>query len=543
MTGTRATAPRILVLEPVADAGPQRLRDAGCEVVVCDGLDEAIEKDLLAGAAALVVRSGTRVDRSVLERAPSLVAVGRAGVGLDNVDLEAATERGVAVLNTPGGNALAAGELTLALLLGLSRRVVEAHQSLVAGRWERHLFVGRELAGKTLGLVGLGRVGTVVARRALAFDMTVRVFDPYLTDERARALGVRRWPLEKVLAESDVVSLHAPLTPETEGLLDAARLRQMKKGALLVNCARGGLVDEAALAEVLREGHLGGAAVDVFRHEPPEDSPLLGAPGLVHTPHLGASTVEAKENVSLALADGLLAILRDGDYSPAVNLPFAAGDLRPLRELLDLAQRLGRFQGGLAEDAPRRLEVEIAAEEGFDPTPVGQAVLTGFLQSLGTEEVNAINAARRADAMGLTLAVARSAPEPGLPQRIRTRVVESDPSPDGPREVDGALLAPQAPRIINVDGRWIDFEPAGTALVLWNRDRPGVIGRVGEALGQAGVNIAELRLGRREGVDGAISVWQVDAAVSPELLERLRRLEDVDAVRQVHLGDRRSVRR
>lgn len=531
---------RVVVLEPIAGVGLEMLTDAGLDLVDATRLDPEAREAAVAEAAAVIIRSGSTIDATFLDRAPRLRAVARAGVGLDNVDLAEATRRGVAVINTPGGNAVAAAEHTLAVLLSLARHVPRAHGRLVDGGWDRHEFVGVELSGRVLGLVGVGRVGGLVAERARAFDMEVLAYDPYLGDERAKALGVARMEsLDDLLARADVVSLHLPLTAETANLFDAARLAGMKKGALLVNCARGGLIDEAALAASLRDGHLRGAALDVFSQEPPRDSPLVGLDTVVHTPHLGASTLEAKENVGKAVARGLVALLVDGDYSFAVNLPHGGPHLRALAPWLDLARRLGRFQGGLLDGAPRRVEVEVAADDIPEPDPLAQAFLAGLLEVVCGTEVNAVNARLKADELGIAISQTRGPAAEGFPRRIGTRV-----DTDGTaHHVEGSLLAPGAPRIVRVDGRWMDVEPIGDLLVLWNRDQPGVIGKVGTLLGQEGINIGELRLGREAGSDLAISVWQVDQPVGPDLVGRLKETGEIQEVRQARLGDARTSRR
>jgi D-3-phosphoglycerate dehydrogenase len=524
--------PTVLVLEPVDPTGIALMENAGLRVDQAEGLAAARAMSLLPAANALVIRSATRVDRAVLDEMPALRAVGRAGVGVDNVDLAEATQRGIAVLNTPGGNAVAAAEHTMALLLALARHVAAAHATVAAGGWDRHRFVGRELAGKTLGLVGLGRVGTLVAERARAFDMTVVVHDPYVTAERTAGLGVEKLDLEPLLERADVVSLHLPLTEETRHRIDAAALRRMKPGALLINCARGGLVDEDAVAAALRDGTLAGAALDVFEREPPAGSPLLGLTHVVHTPHLGASTYEAKENVSRTLGQALVALLRDGDYSSAINLPFGGADLRELGPLLDLARRLGRFQGGLLEGAPARVELDVAAEDVLEPAPLAQAFLCGLLETVVGEEVNAVNAQLKADALGIVVSQGRRPPEGRFPRLLCTRVSQGERS----RAVDGGMLARDTPRIVRVDGMWMDVEPVGDLLVLWNADVPGVIGKVATLLGARRINIGEMRLGRRAGSREAISVWQVDSAVDAATRTEIQRIEEIESVRQVRLG-------
>jgi D-3-phosphoglycerate dehydrogenase len=524
--------PIVLVLEPVADRGLALLAQAGLSVVRGDRLEGDALQRQLAIADAILVRSGTKVDRALIDAAPCLRAIARAGVGLDNVDVEAATRRGIAVMNTPGGNALAAAEHSFALLLSLARHVAAAHASLARGEWKRHEFVGTELAGKRLGIIGLGKIGSLVAVRARAFDMHVLCYDPYLSDERARTLGVEKIELDLLLATADVVTLHVPLTESTREILSAARLARLKPTALVVNCARGGLIDEQALADALRGGRLAGAALDVFAQEPPAGSPLVGLRNVVHTPHLGASTREATENVSVTIAEALTAFLRDGDLSHAVNLPYAAANLRALAPLMDLAERLGRFQAGLLDGAPTRVEVEAAGDEPVDVAPLTQAFLSGLLRQACGEEVNAVNARLKANDRGLAVTEGRGPAHPIYPLLVCTRVH------DGARwhQVDGGVLAPRSPRIVRVDSYWMDVQAIGNLLVMTNADVPGVMGKVGTLLGERGINIGEMRLGRGDQPQHAISLWQVDEPVPPAVLGELRAIEEIADCRQVKLG-------
>lgn len=539
MPDTRAL---VLVLEPVAEIGLEKMQAAGIEVLRRADLGDSEFESALGRADAVVIRSGSQVDAAFLDRAPALRAVARAGVGMDNIDRAEATRRGVAVLNTPGGNATAAAEHTLALMLSLSRHVPQAHSALAAGGWDRHRYVGRELSGKRLGILGLGRIGALVARRAQAFGMDVWGHDPFLSEERARALGIHKAELDEVCATADVLTLHLPLTDQTRELIDAARIATMKPGALLVNCARGGLVDEGAVVAALDSGQLGGAALDVFPTEPPENSPLLGRPNVVHTPHLGASTAEAKENVSLAIARGLTALLLEDDYSAAVNLPFESAGLAELAPWLDLSRRIGRFQGSLLSAAPKQCEVILAAgEDGADPMPLSIAFLSGLLEVVCGDEVNAINAQKKAEELGIALSHGRAPAENGYPRLLTTRVRHGD----GQRVVSGTFLGPDAPRIVQVDDYWLDLEPAGDWLLMENEDVPGVVGMVGTLLGDLDINIGELRLGRSstQGHQRAISVWQVDEPVDAQVRGKLEEIPRIYGVRQLRLGaPRRSHR-
>ena len=528
----------MLVLEPVAEAGLRLLADAGLEIVLMSELKETARRDALARASGVIVRSGSRIDRGFLDQAPKLRAIGRAGVGLDNVDTEEATARGIAVLNTPGGNAIAAAEHTMALLLALARHVAPAHLSLAKGEWDRQRFVGLELAGRTLGVVGLGKVGILVAKRAAAFEMTVLGHDPYLSSERARAVGVEKVELDELFMRSDVVTLHLPLTEKTGCLVDERRLRQMRPGGLLLNCARGGLVDETALLRALESGRLAGAGLDVFTQEPPLDSPLVGHAKVVHTPHLGASTKEAAENVSVQIARGMVDVLVHEDFAPAVNLPFASFGLAEIRPWLDLARRTGRLQGHLLEGPPERVEILVAEAGAQTPdAPLAAAFLSGLIEQICGREVNAINALRKAAELGIALSSGHTSTEHGFTRLLKTRVDHAGQS----HRVDATLLADEEPRIVKLDGYWLDLDPAGDWLLLENEDVPGVVGNVGTLLGQRGINIGELRLGRAHGesTSRAISVWQVDGPVSDDVVGQLEDVPRIYGVRQLRLGPSR----
>ncbi|HUF90673.1 MAG TPA: phosphoglycerate dehydrogenase [Gemmatimonadota bacterium] len=523
---------RILVSDPLSEDGLATLRAfEDVEVDAPGSLSREAFLAALPGHEALIVRSGTRVDAEALDRVPTLKVVGRAGVGLDNVDVEAATERGVLVMNTPGANATATAEHAWALLLALCRRLPAADASVRRGEWERRRFTGVQLAGRTLGVVGLGRVGRLVAARGRGFGMTVLGCDPYLSVEAAAELGVELVELEGLLAGSDVVTLHAPLTDETRALIDAAALARVRPGALLVNAARGGLVDERAVAAALADGRLGGAAFDVYAAEPPAGSPLLEAPNVVLTPHIAASTFEAQRDVSVQIAEQVVGALREEEFRNAVNLPFVTtGGLAEIRPWLDLAERLGRLAAALAPGRIERVEVEARGPEAAPHAqPLSVAVLRGVLAPiLGGADVNWVNAAHVAAERGIEVARSRRASAAEYANlvgcRVRTDVDE--------RGVAGTLFQTH-PRAVEIDGFHLDAPPVGDALLVWNQDVPGVIGRVGTLLGKAGVNIAEWRLGRTAPGETALAFINLDTPAPVDVLEALRRIEGVRQVRQL----------
>jgi D-3-phosphoglycerate dehydrogenase / 2-oxoglutarate reductase len=524
----------VLATDGIAEQGLACLRDDERFELVLEADSSSPAFDAaLASARGLLVRSATRVDADLLARAPALEVVGRAGVGVDNIDIQAATRRGVAVLNAPAGNTVSAAELTMALILATLRRVPAADRSIREGVWARGRFKGAELRGRTLGLVGGGRIGGEVARRARAFEMRVLVHDPYLPEDRVRGLDAEPVELDALLAASHVVSLHVPLTEATRGLLDARRLARMPRGSYLINASRGGIVDEDALARALTDEHLAGAALDVFAVEPlAENSPLRSAPNLILTPHLGASTEEAQARVAEEIAEGVRDALAEGDLSRALNAPAVAPEtLRRMGSLLDLGRRLGRVAAALARGPVRAVEIGCDGDdEALRIVP--RHVLMGLLESvIGREGVNVVNAAVLAQARGMTVSTRRL---PG--HRDYGEVVEvSLETEGGPLRLAGALLGERHPRLVRLDGYDVNVAPAGTFLVLRNRDVPGVIGRVGTLLGGLGLNIAEYHQARQREGGEALAAVVLDGPLDRDAVARLGELPEVLDARLVVL--------
>ncbi len=524
---------KIIVADKISERGIALLREAGWEVLTPAAAALPSE---LAQADALVVRSATKVTAGFLEKAAKLRVIGRAGVGVDNVDVEAATHRGILVMNTPGGNAVSVAEHTLALMLSLARAVPQANASTQAGRWEKSAFSGTELRGKTLGLVGLGRVGTEVARRARALEMKVLAYDPYVTAAAAHEVEVDLVPLEELLKRSDVLSLHTSLSAATEKMIDAAALGKMKKGAWLINCARGELIDEPALAESLRSGHLAGAGLDTFAQEPPRNSPLIGLPNVIATPHIAGSTAEAQEEVGTAIAQQVRDYLAEGIIRNAVNMPALSPDqYRRLRPYLELGERLGSFA---AQAVPSRSFSRIRIRYAGEPAELGShvirsAVLAGALNSVLDEKVNLVNAAAEAAARGLLVEEAARRRGHGFANTVEVSIA------DGSREfaLEGTLGLDGSPRIVSLDGMSLEAPLEGTLLLSRNIDVPGVIGRIGTALGNLGVNIATFALGRRSPVGGgeALALVGLDGDVSPLVVQEIRSLPSVTDARLVYL--------
>jgi D-3-phosphoglycerate dehydrogenase / 2-oxoglutarate reductase len=523
---------KVLVTEPLAERGLELLReehevDVRTELAA-EGLTEGI-----GAYDALVVRSQTRVDAAVVEAGSSLKVIARAGIGLDNVDVEAATRRGIMVVNAPQSNILSAAEHTMALLLALARNVPQASAALRAGAWERERFQGVEIHGKTLGVIGLGRVGTMVAQRALSFGMRIVAYDPYVSRERARQMGIELMPdLGALLVQSDFVTIHLPRTPETEGLIGERELALMKDGARLVNTARGGIVDEATLEHSLREGHLGGAALDVFADEPVTDHPLFGLDNVVVTPHLGAATAEAQDKAGLAIAEMVRLALR-GEYVPyAVNVA-AAEVSEQLRPFVPLAERLGRVLTGLAEGPIRRVEVEYLGGIGeLDTKVLTLAVLKGALAGVVHEPVSFVNAPVIARERGIEVGERRSS----VSQDYVNLVSVQAATDAGDLSVGGTLVGKRnAERLVRVYEFDVDMAPAEHMAFFRYEDRPGVIGAVGTILGEAGVNIASMEVGRKEAGGLALMGLTVDSPIPAESLERIVTAVGMKSARSITL--------
>jgi len=526
----------IVAADRIAEPGLAVLRAApDIELVSAVG-DAAALRAALPRAHALLVRSDTQVTEAMIALAPVLRVIGRAGIGVDNIDLRAATRRGIAVLNAPGANTVSAAEHTLALLLSLVRRIPWAAQSMRTGAWDRKSFAGVELRGKTLGVIGLGRIGAHVATVARALGMKVCAHDPYLPEQRARDLGVELLPLDDLLARADAVTLHLPLTDDTHHLLDATRLRRMKRGALLVNAARGELVDEAALLAAVTDGPLGGAAVDVYAVEPlPADSPLRGSDRLLLTPHLAASTREAQDRAALEICNAVLAALAEGDVGGAVNVAGVSGDaMRRVRPLLELARRLGRMAAILAAARVENVDVEYGGSDEEAPRPIKLAAVEGLLGAMGLESVSIVNAQALAAERGISLSRRKCAPLPGYEATVTVHVRHGATT----TSVAGALVG-ERPRVVQINGYQVDVPAEGHLIVLTNRDVPGVIGRVGTVLGEAGANIGAYHQSRLPAVPEALAAIAVDQAPAPDVLRRLAELPDVLEVRLVELNGER----
>ncbi|HTO98116.1 MAG TPA: phosphoglycerate dehydrogenase [Myxococcales bacterium] len=532
---------RILISDDLSPEARTILeRIPGAQVDFRPGLKPGELREIIGGYEALAVRSATKVTADLLAQAGRLKVIGRAGTGVDNIDLTAATRRGVVVMNAPGGNSVSVAEHTLALLLALARQVADASQSTRAGKWEKKKYsAGRELSGKTLGVIGTGNIGALVVQRAKAFGMKVIAYDPFLSEEAAGKLGVELLPLAEIFRRADAITLHVPLTEQTKNMVGAAQIAQMKPGALLINCARGGLVDEKALAEALRERRLGGAALDVFESEPPAaDHPLFSCENFIATPHLGGSTEDAQQNVAVIVCEAMVEYLTTGTVRNAVNVPSVSGEvLERLGPFLRLAEKLGTFAGQIATQgapgAPERIEIACAGEVAQHPSaPLTAAVLKGVLGTFLAEPVNEVSAPALARERGLSVQEVKTSDTPDFASLVTVRLRCAK---GVSVSVAGTIVGKREPRLVKVDKFELEAVPEGAILVMHNDDKPGVIGNVGRTLGEAQVNIAQFALARDKKSGEALALVNVDSAAAPEVLERLRRLPNVRHVHQVVL--------
>jgi D-3-phosphoglycerate dehydrogenase len=521
---------RVLVTETIAESGLQALRDAGHEVDIQTGLSPEALLEAIVGAHALIIRSATQVDAATLEAGTDLVVVGRAGIGLDNVDVAKATDLGVMVVNAPVSNILSAAEQTMALILAQARNIPQAHSALKNGKWERSKWEGVELHGKTLGVIGLGKIGALVAQRAMAFGMHLVAYDPYITDERARHMGIEKMSLDDLLARADFITIHLPKTKETTNLLNAESLAKCKPGVRIVNVARGGIINEADLAASILSGHVQGAALDVFEKEPTTESPLFALPSVVVVPHLGASTVEAQDKAGIAIAEQVELALA-GDFVPfAVNV--AAGEVsNTVRPFMGLAEVLGRFIGGLLDGQPADLEVIYQGDLAGTGTKIlTLCALKGLLVATGHGSASFVNAPQLAADHNITFGEISTLESPEYVNVITVR--------SGQHAVSGTLMTIGSrveTRIVAVDDHSVEIPPAASMLVVRNNDKPGMIGHVGMALGEAGISITAMAVGPDKQAGTALMVLSTSTPTPVEVVERLRANEGILGIHVIAL--------
>ena len=520
--------PKVLISDQMDPKAAEIFRANGVEVDERPGLSRQELKAIIGGYDGLAIRSSTKVTADLLEACANLKVVGRAGIGVDNVDIAAASAKGVVVMNTPFGNSITTAEHAIALMFALARELPQADASTQAGKWEKNRFMGVELTSKTLGLIGAGNIGSIVAERAIGLRMRVIAYDPFLTPERAVALGIEKVELDELLARADFITLHTPLTEQTRNILSRDNIAKTKPGVRIINCARGGLIDEAALKEALESGHVAGAALDVFAEEPAKQSPLFGTAGLIATPHLGASTTEAQVNVAIQVAEQMSDYLIKGGVTNALNMPSLSAEEAPkLRPYMALAEKLGSLVGQLEgrQITGVAIEVEGAAAQ-LNQKPVTGAVLAGLMR-VYSDTVNMVNAPFLAKERGLDVREVRHDREGDYHTLVRVSVRTGE----GEKSVAGTLFGNAAPRLVDMFGIRVEAELAGEMIYIVNDDQPGFIGRLGTTLGEAGVNIGTFNLGRRIAGEEAVALISVDQHIDKPLVAALKALPGVREVK------------
>ncbi|GAA4010928.1 phosphoglycerate dehydrogenase [Sphingomonas swuensis] len=521
------TQPKVLISDKMDPRAAAIFRERGIHVDEITGKTPDELAAIIGDYDGLAIRSSTKATPKLLEHATRLKVIGRAGIGVDNVDIPAATQRGIVVMNTPFGNSITTAEHAIALMFALARQLPEADASTQAGKWEKNRFMGVELTAKTLGLIGAGNIGSIVASRALGLRMKVIAFDPFLSPERAMELGIEKVELDALLARADFITLHTPLTDQTRGILSREALAKTKKGVRIINCARGGLIDEAALKDALDSGQVAGAALDVFETEPATASPLFGTPGFISTPHLGASTTEAQVNVAIQVAEQMSDFLLLGGVTNAINMPSLSAEEAPrLKPYMALAEKLGRLLGQVLGDQVRAVSIEVeGAAAQLNQKPITGAVLAGLMGTY-SQTVNMVNAPVLAKERGLDVREVRHEREGDYHTLVRVTAT----TPEGKRSAAGTLFGNSAPRLVDIFGVAVEAELDGPMLYIVNNDAPGFIGKLGTTLGEAGINIATFNLGRRKAGGEAVALVAIDDPVTPHLVQQLCAIEGVREV-------------
>ncbi len=523
----------ILISDPLAEEGVNRLRkEKNFEVTERFGMKEEELIELIPEYHALIIRSETKVTDRVIEVASKLKVIGRAGSGLDNVNIEVATRKGIVVMNTPEGNTISAAEHTISMILALSRNIPQANASLKEGRWERKRFMGTEVYGKTLGIVGLGKIGEEVAKRAQGLQMKVIACDPFVSQEKADELGIALFGLEELLPQVDYLSLHTPLTPQTRNLIGKREISSMKKEARIINCARGGIIDEKILYRALKEGRLKGAALDVFEEEKPFNSPLMELDAVVFTPHLGASTEEAQKRVSVDMASQVIDILEDGKIRNAVNIPTLSPQVRKkIGPYLSLAEKMGYLEAQLSEGHPNKLKVVFSGKlVNFDVNPLTVALVKGLLSFVLKEDVNYVNALILAGERGIGVEETKTSDAGGFTNLISATLITDL----GQRRIDGTIFE-RTFYIVRIDDYSLEFVPRGELLICANEDKPGVVGKIATVLGRYRINIAGLQMGRKSPGRKNVSVYSLDSSPSSKAMEEISKIPEVIEAKLVHL--------
>jgi len=529
------TTMKILISDPISERGVQLLQgNPAFQADKNTGLKEDQLCEIIGQYDALVVRSQTKVTKKVIEAAKKLRVIGRAGVGVDNVDVDAATRRGIIVMNTPGGNTISTAEHTFSMMMALARKIPQAHASVKAGKWDRKSYEGVELYNKTLGIIGMGRIGSEVARRAIAFGMRVLAYDPFLSLSRAKTLQVEVVELDDIYTRSDFITVHVPITDQTRGMINTNAIAKMKKGVRLINCARGGVISEKDLCDAIKSGHVAGAALDVYEKEPPTDSPLRELDAVVMTPHLGASTHEAQESVGTEIAEQIAEALTGGTIRNAVNMPsIDAKALAVLQPYLAFGEKMGRLLAQLAPPRIERLTIEFCGKAGeLESSPISRAVLKGFLESAEGGDVNYVNAPIIAQQLGIHVDEVKSNEPIDYAELINVRAVTDGRGASLSGTFYGSV---NNPRIVRINDKPVEAVPNGVLFIMNNKDRPGVVGWIGTIMGKHGVNIASMSLGRDKAGGQALTVLNLDSAPSDAVLAEIRADKDILDVKVAQL--------
>jgi D-3-phosphoglycerate dehydrogenase len=526
-------APRVLISDALSDTAVQIFKDRGLDVTFEPNLGKDKDKllQMIPKFDGLAIRSATKVTPKLLEAADNLKAIGRAGIGVDNVDVKAASARGVIVMNTPFGNSITTAEHAISMMLALARQIPAANESTQAGKWEKSRFMGVELYSKTLGIIGCGNIGSIVADRGVGLKMKVIAFDPFLSPERAIEIGVEKVDLEALLSRADFISLHTPLTDKTRNVLSRAALGTTKKGVRIINCARGGLVDEDALADGIKAGHIAGAAMDVFVDEPAKDNVLFGLDNVICTPHLGAATSEAQENVAIQVAEQMSDYLLTGAITNAINFPSITAEEAPkLKPFIALAEQLGSFAGQLTETGIKKIKLEFAGEIAeMNVKALTSAALAGLMRPMLADSVNMVSAPTIVQDRGIGVEEVRRGGEGAYQTYMRLTLVTERQE----RSVAGTIFSNGRPRVIQVKGINMEAELTPHMLYITNNDKPGFIGSLGQVLGEAGVNIATLNLGRNAPSGDAICLVSIDGAITSDVIDRVKQVPNVVGVHEL----------
>ncbi|MBM4136945.1 MAG: phosphoglycerate dehydrogenase [Nitrospira sp.] len=524
---------KVLIGDNLSPKGIEILKNAGLEVDVKVGMKPDELKACIGNYHGLIIRSATKVTAEIIDAATNLKVIGRAGSGLDNVDKTAATKKGIVVMNTPGSNTITTAEHTIALMVSLARQIPQATISMKAGKWEKKKFMGVEFYKKTLGVIGIGNIGSQVAKRMQGFDMNVIAYDPFLSEDKARTMGVEKVDLYELFRRSDFITIHTPLTPETKNMINKETIKMMKDGVRIINCARGGIVNEKDLYDALVEGKVAGAALDVFEKEPPENNPLLTLDTVISTPHLGASTKEAQENVAFAVAEQVVDYLIYGTIRNAVNFPSIPADqLARLQPYLTLAEKLGGFATQMFEGGVTEITIEYKGDAAeINTAPVTIAAIKGFLTPILEETVNFVNAPFIAKERGIEVKELKSTDGGDYQSMVALRVKAKDKV----SYFAGTLFSKKDPRIVYIDTFKVEIVPEGELLFMYNNDKPGVIGDIGKLLGKNNINIARMHFGRETPGGRAISVVSIDTHVSSQIIDEIKQLPNILSVKQISL--------